>query len=100
MKITKIRKRKNIRKSKKSINNQHGGMTYQQYKSIVKDCMKQSFAEERCQKKRKQVEAWGHSGDEDYNNCMYNFKHACKEKYIKEYGQPPSRPFLSRFGFK
>ncbi len=28
MKITKIRKHKNIRKSKKSINNQHGGMTF------------------------------------------------------------------------
>lgn len=138
MKITKIGKRKNIRKSKKSINNQHGGQplplgwaelgwaehtdpasgktfytnaakgqsqwerptdTYKQYKSYIEACKEKAYADYYCRKKSDDSKAWGEDGDRAYNYCMYEYKHACKEKYIKKYGPTPSKPFLSRFGF-
>jgi hypothetical protein len=98
MKITKIRNRKNIRKSKKSINNQHGGITYEQYKSYIEACKKKANAEWHCRKMRENDQARGLDGGLRYDNCIYDYKHNCKEQYIKMYGNPPARPFLSRFG--
>ncbi len=97
MKITKIRNRKNIRKSKKSINNQHGGMTYEYYKQYIENCKKDAFAEYYCRKRREHEESWGKNGDWEYGNCMYQFKHKCKQEYIKNHGDPPSR-IRSLFG--
>ena len=94
MKITKIRKRKNIRKSKKSINNQHGGTkTYQEYKSYIKECKEAANAEYICQRRWEEGKYRGHEYGSlkwDYDQCMYDFKHRCKERYIKVWGQPPS----------
>lgn len=65
---------------------------------IIEACKEKAFAEYHCNKRREHDQAWGHDGVWVYNNCIYNYKHNCKQEYIKKNGNPPSRPFLSRFG--